>query len=202
MAKAEPVAEFMNYYNQAFVIMLIQHQHPFRTLKSVADYITTLKKNPNQAWNYFRMCYSPLATKPSGLWVAIENNIVVSVIHQIGFVLDRIATHPQHLRKGYARALLKYVTEYYEMVVPDIPIRSPVNHDVIPLFKSAGWGIIREGPKHVSSLITDKPNGVSLAMYPLSTSELYKHSEEYFDEKYSSMANALLFHSYATINTH
>jgi len=200
MPKLKPDAPTLRYYHEALYILHLQCDFPFNNIKQINSYMNGLKMEPDKAWFYWKKNLPDLASASSGIWVAIENDHVVSVINQIFFYLDRIATHPSHLKKGYASALLNHVTDYYQYVATDVPISAPVNLEIIPLFQRHGWAIMETAPKKISSCVRNKcPE--SKAMYPLFTEHLYSDNNSSQWGKVPRYEQALLFHSRASINS-
>ena len=189
-------ATLMRYYQEALLILALQCEHPFNDARGVSLYMNALKKEPVKAWLYWKTNLPDMATPKCGLWIAVLNGNVIAVVHQIGHALDRIATHPSHTGKGAMKALLSHITKYYEFVLSDMPISSPVNNEVIPLFKKVGWEIMRESKNPVIRNCVRSDSNESKAMYPHNATLAYK---AYVSSNQIPFYNALLFHSKSTI---
>ena len=189
-------ATLMKYYQEALLILLLQCEHPFNNALQINTYVNALKKEPVKAWFYWKTTLPDIASPMCGLWIAVENGKVIAVVHQIGFALDRIATHPSHTRKGVMKALLSHITKYYEFVLSDMPISSPVNTEIIPLFKKIGWGVCLESKNPIIRGCVHNICAESKAMYPHNGEVAYK---EYMSYDKIPFYNALRFHSKSTI---
>jgi GNAT superfamily N-acetyltransferase len=189
-------ATLMKYYQEALLILLLQCEHPFNNARQINTYVNALKKEPVKAWFYWKTTLPDIANPMCGLWIAVENGKVIAVVHQISFALDRIATHPSHTGKGVMKALLSHITKYYEFVLSDMPISSPVNNEVIPLFKKIGWEIMLESKNPIIRSCVHDICGESKAMFPNSNETSYKDHMSYNKIPFY---NALLFHSKSTI---